>query len=86
MSSSSHPRPVAQAYRNDTPISSALPHVLTVEEAAQVLGISRWLAYEQARSGELAGVRVLRIGRRLLVPRAALERVLAGESTPTQAA
>ena len=67
-------------------MSTTTPHVLTVEEAAKVLGISRWLAYEQARTGELAGVRVIRIGRRLLVPRAALERVLAGDSTPPRAA
>ncbi len=53
---------------------------LTVEQAAKVLGISRWLAYEEAKSGYLAGVKVLRIGRRLIVPRAALERVLAGEA------
>jgi len=53
---------------------------LTIEEAAQVLGISRWLAYEEAKSGYLAGVKVLRIGRRLIVPRAAFERVLAGDA------
>lgn len=49
------------------------PLTLTVEEAAQALGISRTLAYEAARTGELPTVR---IGRRLLVPRAALERFL----------
>lgn len=54
---------------------------LTIDEAAQVLGISRYLAYEQARTGKIAGVAVLKVGRRLLVPRAALDRVLAGEST-----
>lgn len=52
---------------------------LTIEEAGKVLGISRWLAYEQARSGNLGGVPVLKIGRRLVVPRLALERVLSGE-------
>lgn len=57
-----------------------LSRTLTVEEAAQELGISRYLAYEQARTGQLAGVPVLRVGRRLLVPRAALDRVLSGES------
>ena len=45
----------------------------TVEEAAQLLGISRGLAYEMARSGKLP---VVRLGRRLLVSRGALERML----------
>ncbi len=42
---------------------------VTVEEAAQMLGISRSSAYECVRRGEL---RALRLGRRLVVPRAAL--------------
>lgn len=60
--------------------ATTVSRTLTVEEAAQELGISRYLAYEQARTGQLAGVTVLRVGRRLLIPRAALERVLAGEA------
>lgn len=43
--------------------------VLTVAEAGQLLGISRAFAYELAARGELP---VLRLGRRLLVPRRAL--------------
>ena len=46
---------------------------LSVGEAAHLLGISRGLAYELARSGRLPA---LRFGRRLLIPRAALERML----------
>ena len=46
---------------------------LSVEEAARVLGISRNSAYAAAKSGELPA---LRIGRRYVVPRAALERML----------
>ena len=46
---------------------------LSVEEAANLLGISRSLAYELAARGELP---VLRLGRRIVVPRAALERLL----------
>ena len=46
---------------------------LSVEEAAHLLGISRGLAYELARSGRLPA---LRFGRRLLIPRAALEKML----------
>ncbi|MFC2041743.1 helix-turn-helix domain-containing protein [Chloroflexota bacterium] len=48
--------------------------VLTVEEAAEYLGISRPTAYEAIHTGEIPH---LRIGRRILVPRAALERLLA---------
>jgi excisionase family DNA binding protein len=45
----------------------------TLAEAASRLGISTSLAYEAAHRGEL---RVCRIGRRMLVPRAALLRLL----------
>ena len=41
---------------------------LTVEECAAELGIGRTLAYEQAaQRGHIAGVPVLRVGRRMLV-------------------
>lgn len=43
---------------------------VTVEEAARLLGISRSLAYEMARVGQLP---TLKFGRRLVVPRRALE-------------
>jgi excisionase family DNA binding protein len=46
----------------------------TVPEAGKLLGIGRRLAYEQAASGQLP---IIRIGRRILVPRVALERMLA---------
>ena len=48
---------------------------LTVEEVAATLGISRAFAYEVVRRGEIPSIR---IGRRVLVPRAALERLLDG--------
>lgn len=48
---------------------------VTVEEAAQMLGISRSSAYGCVRRGEL---RALRLGRRLVVPRSALEELLGG--------
>lgn len=54
-----------------TPRLDALPEMLTVPEAARWLRIGRNSAYEAAKRGELLAVR---IGRRLLVPRAALER------------
>ncbi len=46
---------------------------MTVEEAAAALNISRSLAYEAARDGRLP---CIRIGRRLLVSRHALEKLL----------
>jgi excisionase family DNA binding protein len=49
----------------------------TVTEAAKLLGISPTTAYEAARRGELP-VRV--IGRRMLVPRVALLRMLAEQT------
>lgn len=56
---------------------------LTVEEAAKVLGIGRGTAYEAARTGELP---TIRIGKRLVVPRAALERLLVEPREPAPAA
>lgn len=52
------------------------PMTVTVTQAARMLGISRGSAYEAVRTGELP---VLRIGKRLLVSRAALERMLEHE-------
>lgn len=48
---------------------------LSVEEAAQMLGISRALAYELVRRGDLPR---LQLGRRIVVPRRALEELVAG--------
>ena len=52
--------------------------VMTVMEAAAELGISKGSAYEAARTGVIP---TIRIGRRLLVPRVAFDRMLeqAGE-------
>ncbi len=46
---------------------------LTVEEAARILGISRGVAYEGVRTGEIPSIK---IGRRILIPRARLEELL----------
>jgi excisionase family DNA binding protein len=51
----------------------------TITEAAQLLGISRATAYEAAHRGELP---VRLIGRRMLVPRVALLRLLEQEAAP----
>jgi excisionase family DNA binding protein len=48
--------------------------ILTVPEAGQLLGLSRVGAYQAARRGEIP---TIRIGRRVLVPRVALDRLLA---------
>lgn len=52
---------------------------LTVDEAAAELGVSRSLAYAAVRSGQLPAVRV---GRRLLISRAALDALLGGPPSP----
>ncbi len=52
---------------------------LTVEEAGKLLGVSRGLAYEAARRGEIP---TIRLGRRLLVPRARLLELVGAEVAP----
>jgi excisionase family DNA binding protein len=49
---------------------------LTVTEASKALGISRNKAYEAAKRGEIP---TIKIGGRILVLRAALERMLEGQ-------
>ena len=47
--------------------------VLTVDEAAYLLNISRGLAYELVARGELPAIR---LGRRIVIPRVAMEELL----------
>ncbi len=50
---------------------------LTIPEAAELLGISRNSAYQHAaRDGHLAGVPVISVGRRLLLPTAMFRELL----------
>jgi excisionase family DNA binding protein len=49
------------------------PLALSVEEAARLLGVSRTLAYESVARGELPSVR---LGKRIVVPRRALDELL----------
>ncbi len=49
------------------------PLVLSVEDAAYLLHISRGLAYELVARGELPAIR---LGRRIVIPRIALEELL----------
>lgn len=58
--------------RSVVPMTQRL--ALSVEEAGTLLGISRDLAYDLVARGELPSVR---LGRRLVVPRLALEETLA---------
>ncbi len=65
--------------RSDSRVSATL----TVTEAAKLLGVGRNLAYEiVARDGELAGVPVIRVGRRLLIPQARFLAVLGLDNGP----
>jgi excisionase family DNA binding protein len=47
--------------------------VFSVEETRGLLGLSRGLMYEAVRTGQIPSVR---IGRRILIPRATLQRLL----------
>jgi excisionase family DNA binding protein len=58
------PRPTLDSFPGD---------VVTVPEAAQVLGIGRNLAYELVAQGKL---RAVRLGRRLIVPKQTLRAML----------
>ena len=48
---------------------------ISVPEAAKILGVGRNQGYEAVKNGQIP---VIRIGKRLLVPLAALERMLRG--------
>lgn len=50
----------------------------SVEEAADLLGISRAFAYEAVNRGEIPH---LRMGRRILIPRSALHKLVEGATT-----
>jgi excisionase family DNA binding protein len=56
----------------------------SIEDAAKRLNIGRNQAYQAARDDKLP-IPVIRIGRRLLIPTAALDRLLNGESSPQSA-
>jgi excisionase family DNA binding protein len=68
----------AKAATKATAAAKPTALTMTIESAARELSISRNTAYECARSGQIPTVR---LGRRLLVPRAALENMLRGAGT-----
>jgi len=53
-------------------------YVLTVEEAGRRLGLSRPSAYQAVKRGEIP---IIRIGRRILVPVAALDKLLTNDGS-----
>ena len=68
--------PEAAAQRVESPPTSPAGSdrlVLTVDEAAYLLNISRGLAYELVARGELPAIR---LGRRIVIPRVAMEELL----------
>jgi excisionase family DNA binding protein len=60
--------------------ASKTPLTYTVEQAAELLGIGRNQAYEATSTGEIPSIR---IGKRILVPRVALETMLARAADST---
>lgn len=48
---------------------------ITIPEYAQLIGVSENLAYREARAGRL-GVKVLTVGRRMLLVRSEVEKLL----------
>jgi excisionase family DNA binding protein len=57
-----------------------LPPILTVEQTAKLLGISRGLAFTAVRAGDIPSIR---IGRRILVPRDRLRQMLGPDHAET---
>lgn len=55
---------------------------MSVEQAGDVFGISRASAYEGVRTGEIPSIR---IGRRILVPTAAVRKMLGLDHEPAAA-
>ncbi len=55
--------------------------VYTVEEAGALLNLGRSGAYDAVRRGDLP---TIRIGRRILFPKEALDRMLAGVGSPSK--
>ena len=62
-----------RAYRVPTAVKPDEPLTLSVQAAARILGLSRASTYEAIRAGQIPN---LRFGKRIVVPRAALNRML----------
>jgi excisionase family DNA binding protein len=64
--------------RSDIDSAALARRTYDVDEAGRLLGLGRGAAYEAARRGDIP---TIRIGRRVLVPRAALDRLIDGDPT-----
>ena len=60
--------------------ATALPPVLTVDEAARLLRVNRKTLYDAVRAGEVPGV--VRVGRSIRIGRDALLRWMEGNGSP----
>ena len=63
-------------HETNTAASQQKPETYSVPEAGRIVRLGKNASYDAARRGELP---VLRFGRKLRVPRVALERLPAGE-------
>jgi len=70
--------PASPASRVGIPLLGSERLVLSVAEAGELLGLSRAFAYELVARGELP---VIRFGRRIVVPKAALLELLGSASS-----
>jgi excisionase family DNA binding protein len=57
-------------------MKASQPLTVTIDEASRLLGISRNSTYQQVAAGAIPS---LRLGRRLVIPKVQLDRLLAGE-------
>ena len=78
---------VHQVHENDKPLMGQKGKTMekltiSIEEAGRILGLSRNSAYAAAARGELP---ILKFGRRLVVPQAALQRLLDAAEPKAQA-
>lgn len=76
-------RPTTHRLRARVEALNEVPRVKTLNEVASLLRISRGSAYEAAKRKEIP---TIRIGRRLLVPSDALERLLSGNTADSASA
>lgn len=65
----------AMRSNGEQPDATNSPALISVPDAARILGISAWSYYARAREGALP---FMKMGRRVVVPVAALERILEG--------
>ncbi|MDZ4825781.1 MAG: helix-turn-helix domain-containing protein [Actinomycetota bacterium] len=72
-----NPAPIAELATTVGSGAASTAAVVSVREAAVVLGISRAFAYELVARGKLAH---LRLGRRIVIPRRAIESMIAEAS------